>query len=115
LTWALFSCAGVSRWQLAIEQAARHLFRRGPGRRHFIVSSTGQQVLIDGGLDPVTLLAVLGAQIPFWDRSLDLVILTHPDDDHLMGLVPVVEGCRVGQVFDLGHSSLAPAYACWQR
>jgi hypothetical protein len=72
-------------------------------------------VLIDGGADPATLLARLGAQMPFWDRSLDRVILTHPDDDHLTGLVPVVERYRVGQVFDVRHTSLAPAYVRWQE
>jgi competence protein ComEC len=29
--------------------------------------------------------------MPFWDRTLDLVVLTHPDDDHLTGLIPALE------------------------
>ena len=37
------------------------------------------------------MLAQLGEQMPFWDHSLDLVIATHPDDDHAAGLVSVVE------------------------
>jgi len=75
-------------------------FDLGQGDAIFIQSPGGQQILVDGGPDPATLLARLGEQMPFWDRSLDLVILTHPDADHLTGLVPVLERYRVAQVFD---------------
>jgi len=90
-------------------------FDVGQGDAIFIQSPTGQQVLIDGGPDPATLLARLGEQMPFWDRSLDLVILTHPDADHLTGLVPVLERYRVGQVFDTGHPSHTSTYTRWQE
>jgi competence protein ComEC len=36
--------------------------------------------------------------MPFWDRSLDLVVLTHPDADHITGLVPVLERYQVDRV-----------------
>ena len=90
-------------------------FDVGQGDAIFIQSPTGQQVLVDGGPDPTTLLARLGEQMPFWDRSLDLVILTHPDADHLTGLVPVLERYRVAQVFDTGQPSDTPAFARWQE
>lgn len=90
-------------------------FDVGQGDAIFIQSPTGQQVLIDGGPDPTTLLARMGEQMPFWDRSLDLVILTHPDADHLTGLVPVLERYRVAQVFDTGYPSHTPTYARWQE
>ena len=90
-------------------------FDVGQGDAIFIQSPTGQQVLVDGGPDPTTLLARLGGQMPFWDRSLDLVVLTHPDEDHLAGLVPVLERYRVGQVFDVGYPSDTPAYTQWRE
>jgi competence protein ComEC len=90
-------------------------FDVGQGDAIFIHGPTGQQVLIDGGPDPATLLARLGERMPFWDRSLDLVILTHPDADHLAGLVPVLERYRVGQVFDTGLPAHTPTCARWQE
>ena len=90
-------------------------FDVGQGDAIFIQSPTGCQVLVDGGPDPATLLARLGGQMPFWDRVLDLVILTHPDADHLTGLVPVLERYRVGQVFDAGPPTLNPTYVRWQE
>jgi competence protein ComEC len=51
--------------------------------------------------------------MPFWDRSLDLVILTHADDDHIAGLIPVLERYRVGQVLDSGYEHDSPMYNRW--
>ncbi len=90
-------------------------FDVGQGDAIFIQSPTGQQVLVDGGPDPTVLLARLGEQMPFWDRSLDLVILTHPDADHLTGLVPVLERYRVAQVFDVAPPAEMPAYNRWRE
>ncbi|MBI4199979.1 MAG: DNA internalization-related competence protein ComEC/Rec2 [Chloroflexi bacterium] len=64
---------------------------RGPG---------GQQVLVDGGPDPRRLLQALGERMPFWDRTIDLLVLSHPHEDHLAGLVEVVRRYRVRAVLD---------------
>jgi competence protein ComEC len=90
-------------------------FDVGQGDAVFIQSPTGQQVLVDGGPDPTALLARLGGQMPFWDRSLDLVILTHPDADHLTGLVPVLERYRVAQVFDAAPPADTPTCDRWRE
>ncbi len=60
----------------------------------------GRQILVDGGPSPSALLDQLGEVLPFWDRSLDLVVLTHPDADHVSGLLPVFERFRVARVVD---------------
>ena len=52
------------------------------------------QVLIDGGPDK-KVLSCLGKYLPFYDRSLELVILTHPDRDHLFGLIDVLRNYKV--------------------
>ncbi|MDY7041872.1 MAG: ComEC/Rec2 family competence protein, partial [Chloroflexota bacterium] len=85
----------------------------GQGDAIFIQTPRGRQVLIDGGPDPTTLTAALGRQLPFWDRSLDLVILTHPDADHVTGLVPVLERYRVGRVLEPGYPATSQTYARW--
>ncbi|RLC70039.1 MAG: DNA internalization-related competence protein ComEC/Rec2 [Chloroflexi bacterium] len=85
----------------------------GQGDAIFIQTPRGRQVVIDGGPDPTALTAVLGRRLPFWDRSLDLVILTHPDADHLTGLVPVLERYRVGRVLEPAYPATSQTYVRW--
>jgi competence protein ComEC len=63
-----------------------------------LIQRGSQQVLIDGGASPQTLTGELSDRMPFWDRTIELVVLTHPDDDHISGLVEVLERYRVEQV-----------------
>ncbi len=51
----------------------------GQGDAIFIQTPSGRQVLVDGGPSETVLLSQLGHQMPFWDRTLDLMVLTHPD------------------------------------
>jgi len=88
-------------------------FDVGEGDAIFIETPRGQQILIDGGPSPTTLISALGHRMPFWDRSIDLVILTHADDDHIAGLIPVLERYRVGQVLDSGYEHDNPTYERW--
>ena len=52
------------------------------------------QILIDGGPDR-SVLDCLGRHMPFWDRTLELVILTHPEKDHYGGLPEVLKRYQV--------------------
>lgn len=88
-------------------------FDVGEGDAIFVQTPRGQQILIDGGPSPTTLIGALGRRMPFWDRSLDLVILTHADEDHIAGLIPVLERYRVGQVLDSGYEHNHPMYERW--
>jgi competence protein ComEC len=75
----------------------------GQGDAIFIETPGGAQILVDGGPEGGTLLSELGRQMPFWDRTLDLVVLTHPDADHLTGLIAVLERYGVRAVV-AGHA-----------
>lgn len=44
----------------------------------------------------------LGRLMPFWDRTIELVVLTHPHDDHITGLVEVLNDYKVEQVLSPG-------------
>ncbi len=66
----------------------------GQGDAIYIEAPNGNQILIDAGPGPAVLRA-LGRVIPFYDRSLDIVIATHPDQDHVGGLPLVMERFRV--------------------
>lgn len=58
------------------------------------------QILIDGGPNQ-KVLDCLGKYMPFWDKSVELVILTHPEEDHYGGLIDVFKYYKVGQ---FGHN-----------
>jgi competence protein ComEC len=74
----------------------------GQGDAIFVETPGGRQVLVDGGRYPSRLLNQLSRQMPFWDRSLDVVIATHPDEDHIAGLVTVVERYQIDHLITNG-------------
>jgi competence protein ComEC len=63
-----------------------------------LVSKGSRQILVDGGPSPQAITTALGKEMPFWDRSIDLVVLTHPDADHITGLIEVLRRFEVKQV-----------------
>ncbi len=80
----------------------------GQGDAIFVESTSGVQVLVDGGRDG-TVLRELAKVMPFYDRSIDIVIATHPDADHIGGLIPVLKRYRVGTILRPGVQSDTPA------
>ena len=86
----------------------------GQGDAILIQAPDGRQILVDGGPSPTALLNELGALLPFWDRSLDLVVLTHPDGDHITGLIPLLDRYQVAQVLDTHLSDAAPLAEAWR-
>jgi len=87
----------------------------GQGDAILVQAPDGRQILVDGGPSPTALLNELGDVLPFWDRSLDLVVLTHPDGDHITGLIPLLDRYRVGKVLDVPQSDTAPEAAPWLK
>lgn len=73
----------------------------GQGDSLYIESPTGVQLIIDGGPDG-SLLHELADIMPYADRSLDAVIETHPDADHIAGLVDIVSRYSVGVFIEPG-------------
>ena len=55
------------------------------------------QVVVDGGPSGEKILACLEKYAPFWDRTIELIVLTNTDFDHMNGLVAVVERYTVEQ------------------
>ncbi|KKP43339.1 MAG: hypothetical protein UR31_C0008G0031 [Parcubacteria group bacterium GW2011_GWA2_33_14] len=66
----------------------------GQGDSIFIQTPDRHQILIDGGPDSLVL-GKLQKSMPLWDRSLNVVILTHPDSDHLAGLLYVLQKYKI--------------------
>ena len=69
----------------------------GQGDSIFIVAPSDRQTLIDGGANSIVLRA-LSKVIPWYDRTIDVVIPTHPDADHIGGLVDVLQRYKVGTI-----------------
>lgn len=89
-------------------------FDVGQGDAIFIEDHKGHQVLIDGGPDS-TILEKLNQEMPFWDRSLDLIILTHPEKDHMSGLIEVLKRYDVEYVLWTGVIRDTSEYKKWKN
>ena len=59
-----------------------------------LVTKGSLQVLIDGGPNE-KVMNCLGNHLPFWDKTIEMVVLTHGEKDHLGGLINVLESYRV--------------------
>ncbi|MBU4000390.1 MBL fold metallo-hydrolase [Patescibacteria group bacterium] len=79
-----------------------YFFDVGQGDAAMIETPNRNQILIDGGPDN-SILSKLGRVMPFYDRTIELVILTHPDSDHLAGLVEVMKNYEIGAILTNGR------------
>jgi competence protein ComEC len=69
----------------------------GQGDAILIETPSGQDILVDGG-PGAAVTRELGDEMPWLDRSIDLVVVTHPQADHAMGLLDVLDRYDVGRV-----------------
>jgi len=86
----------------------------GQGDSILITTPSGQHILVDGGPSPERVAHELGDELPFWERSIDLVVLTHAHDDHVTGLVEVLGRYHVGEVLEPCFPDESSAYKEWQ-
>ena len=107
ITWAFVSDLSSSLLKV-------NFFDVGQGDAIFIETPTSHQILIDGGPSP-TILEKLGQEMPFWDRTLDLVILTHPEHDHISGLLEVLKRYEVDFILWTGIKRDTAEYAQWMN
>ena len=81
----------------------------GQGDSTFIKTPDGHQMLVDGGPDG-SVLRELGQVMPFYDRSIDVVLATHADQDHIGGLVEVLKRFKVGLFVETNTTSTSAVY-----
>ncbi|MDP3888829.1 MAG: MBL fold metallo-hydrolase [bacterium] len=93
---------------LALILIASAIFSFPDNKLHLIFCDVGQgdailitynqtQILVDGGPNQ-KILGCLSKHMPFWDKDLELIVSTHPEADHLTGLVSVLERYNVRQI-----------------
>jgi len=81
----------------------------GQGDAILIKTPYQQNILIDGGPDN-KILSALGKNLAFYDKDLDLIILTHPHTDHLVGLVEILRRYKVKKVLLTEVKNNSPPY-----
>ncbi len=89
-------------------------FDIGQGDAIFIETPQRHHILIDGG--PSSIISEkLAREMPFWDRTIDLIILTHPEKDHLSGLIEVLKRYKVENVLWTGIVRNTSEYQAWLK
>ncbi len=86
----------------------------GQGDAILIKTPAGQNILIDGGPGG-TIIKRLAENLPWWDKQIDLMVLTHAHDDHVSGLIDVLKRYDVKKILYTGAVHNAPNYLAWLK
>lgn len=86
----------------------------GQGDALFIESPSGNQILFDGGPNR-SVLRELGKMMPFYDRSLDMLVVTNPDKDHFSGFIDVLGSYKVSKILEPGTVGASGEYALFEE
>lgn len=73
----------------------------GQGDAIFIESPSGKQLLIDAGPNK-KVLRELAKQMPFYDRNIDILIVSHPDSDHIAGFPAIFDAYKINRFYESG-------------
>ncbi len=120
--WVILIALGVVAvfvWSTVLAQPDQEIlkidfFDVGQGSAVLVQAPNDNQVLIDGGPSDA-ILAKLGQAMPLFDKQIELVILTHPDSDHLSGLIEVLKRYEVGKILETGIADSSAEYAAWNN
>lgn len=99
-------------WRHAKTQFSVTFFNVGQGDAALIKFTNGQKMLVDCGPDK-KILSKLGQSLPFFDKTLDYLIISHPDLDHYGGCVDVLNRYKVKQIITNGVTKEYDPY--WQE
>jgi beta-lactamase superfamily II metal-dependent hydrolase len=98
LAIATFVGGAFSYWAWRNARETRVIFLDVGQGDAILISRGGNQILIDGGPRGSLLLSRLSRYVPFWDRTIETVVMTHPDADHIGGFPDLLDRYRVGKV-----------------
>ena len=96
--FVLFVYVNFSSWE---GKLSVHFFDIGVGDAIYIRTPQKHDIVIDAGPSQ-NILSKLGDVMPFYDRTLDIVIITHPHADHITGTLFLLENYTVKQVYLTG-------------
>ncbi len=86
----------------------------GQGDAIYVRGPKGSDMVIDGGPDE-RVLNCLGEKMPFWDRTIELLVLSHPQADHLTGLIEIVKRFEVKKLVDSSAKNNTAEYYLWEK
>ncbi len=86
----------------------------GQGDGMLIVTPKGKQVVVDSG-PGAKIVDCLGANMPFWDRTIEMMILTHAQQDHMEGQIEVFNRYKVERVIWSGVENTTALFNQWQK
>ncbi len=81
----------------------------GQGDAILIQTPSGHDMIIDGGRSDVVL-EKLSKQMSYFDRHIDVMVATHPDADHITGLIPILKKYQVDRIITSplpGHTGIS--------
>lgn len=81
----------------------------GQGDSIFLISPSGKQILMDGGPD-FSALQGIAEHMSFFDRTIDLLVLSHSDLDHIAAFPEIMERYRIGAILLSGIDTQQPQY-----
>ncbi len=122
LVWLVFGVlvganffAWLMVWELSgAENLEVVFFDIGQGDAIFIETPKRYQILIDGG-PTSAVLEKLAKEMPFYDRTVDLIILSHPEKDHLFGLLEVLKRYKIKNILWTGIVRQTAEYREWKK
>jgi len=85
----------------------------GQGDAILIRTPEGQNIVIDGGPDNF-LLYELGQSLPWWDRTIDYLVISHYHADHYMGFPELLKKYKVKNILVTAHEPDDLLYSVWQ-
>jgi len=89
-------------------------FDIGQGDAILIKVASFCQILIDGGPQR-NIVEKLSTEMPFWDKKIDLIILTHSEKDHIEGLISVLETYEVDNILWTGVEKETEVFRAWEK
>lgn len=95
---------GLNIWRAETQKLSVHFLDVGQGDAIFVETPSGKQLLVDGGKNK-KVVSELGRLMSFGDRTIDIVIATHPDADHIGGLPEVFSRYDVAFFIEPGVKS----------
>ncbi len=116
LALSLLAGCGAAVPALAAGRAARLTFLDvgAGGEATLLQLPSGVTVLLNGGPSGTALEAALAGRLPFWQRSLDLAILTDPRAGDARGLEDAASHFRIARAADSGMLHPTTEYLAWR-
>jgi len=89
------------------------VFDVGEGDAILLLTPHGHSVLVDGGPGATPLAEAVGKHLPFWQRYVDIAVLTAPKQENLMGLVDLLGRYKLGQVVQTQFTATDSLQKLW--